>query len=79
VALRLSGNGNLAVNRRFLDGIGDFSFRLGRAMRARFITRAAGKRCIARVGAGEYRVSTYGFDPRGLRWEVFVRLGEEPS
>ena len=32
----------------------------------------------ARVGAGEYRVSAYGFDPRGLRWEVFVRLGEEP-
>lgn len=34
---------------------------------------------IARVGAGEYRVSAYGFEPRGLRWEVFVRLGEEPS
>ncbi len=34
---------------------------------------------MARVGAGEYRVSAYGFDPRGLRWEVFVRLGEEPS
>jgi hypothetical protein len=34
---------------------------------------------IARVGAGEYRVSAYGYDPRGLRWEVFVRLGEEPS
>ncbi len=34
---------------------------------------------IARVGAGEYRVSAYGFDPRGLRWEVCVRLGEEPS
>jgi DNA-binding transcriptional MerR regulator len=34
---------------------------------------------LARVGAGEYRVSAYGFDPRGLRWEVFVRLGEEPS
>jgi hypothetical protein len=32
---------------------------------------------IARVGAGEYRVSAYGFEPRGLRWEVFVRLGEE--
>jgi hypothetical protein len=34
---------------------------------------------LARVGAGEYRVSAYGFDPRGLRWEVFVRLGDEPS
>jgi DNA-binding transcriptional MerR regulator len=34
---------------------------------------------IARVGAGEYRVSAYGFEPRGLRWEVFVRLEEEPS
>src|SRR6185312_44662 len=34
---------------------------------------------IARVGAGEYRLSAYGFEPRGLRWEVFVRLGEEPS
>lgn len=34
---------------------------------------------MARVGAGEYRVSAYGFEPRGLRWEVFVRLGEEPS
>jgi len=33
---------------------------------------------MARVGAGEYRVSAYGFEPRGLRWEVFVRLGEEP-
>ena len=33
----------------------------------------------ARVGAGEYRVTAYGFEPRGLRWEVFVRLGEEPS
>jgi len=33
----------------------------------------------ARVGAGEYRVSAYGFEPRGLLWEVFVRLGEEPS
>jgi len=32
---------------------------------------------MARVGAGEYRVSAYGFEPRGLRWEVFVRLGEE--
>ena len=34
---------------------------------------------VARVGAGEYRVSAYGFDPRGLRWEVLVRLGEEAS
>jgi hypothetical protein len=34
---------------------------------------------IARVGAGEYRVSAYGFEPRGLRWEVFVRLSEESS
>lgn len=32
---------------------------------------------IARVGAGEYRVSAYGFEPRGLRWEVFVRLSED--
>jgi hypothetical protein len=32
---------------------------------------------LARVGAGEYRVSAYGFEPRGLRWEVFVRLGDE--
>ena len=31
----------------------------------------------ARVGAGEYCVSAYGFEPRGLRWEVFVRLSEE--
>jgi DNA-binding transcriptional MerR regulator len=34
---------------------------------------------LARVGAGEYRVSAYGFEPRGVRWEVFVRLGEESS
>jgi hypothetical protein len=34
---------------------------------------------IARVGAGEYRASACGFEPRGLRWEVLVRLGEEPS
>jgi hypothetical protein len=34
---------------------------------------------VARVGAGEYRVTAYGFDPRGLRREVFVRLGEEAS
>jgi len=34
---------------------------------------------LARVGAGEYRVSAYGFEPRGIRWEVFVRLGEESS
>ena len=34
---------------------------------------------LARVGAGEYRVTAYGFEPRGLRWEVFVRLREEPS
>ena len=34
---------------------------------------------MARVGAGEYRVSAYGFEPRGLRWEVFVRLSEDPS
>ena len=30
----------------------------------------------ARVGAGEYRVSAYGFEPRGLRWEVFVRSAD---
>lgn len=34
---------------------------------------------VARVGAGEYRVSAYGLELRGLRWEVFVRLGEESS
>ena len=34
---------------------------------------------IARVGAGEYRVSAYGIEPRGLRWEVFACLGEKPS
>ena len=34
---------------------------------------------VARVGAGEYRVTAYGFVPRGLRWEVLVRLGEEAS
>jgi len=34
---------------------------------------------VARVGAGEYRMSAYGFEPRGLRWEVFVRLVEECS
>jgi hypothetical protein len=32
---------------------------------------------MARVGAGEYRVSAYGFEPPGLRWEVFVRLSVE--
>jgi DNA-binding transcriptional MerR regulator len=32
---------------------------------------------MARFGAGEYRVSAFGFEPRGLRWEVFVRLSEE--
>jgi DNA-binding transcriptional MerR regulator len=32
---------------------------------------------MARVGPGEYRVSAFGFDPRGLRWEVFVRLSDE--
>lgn len=30
-----------------------------------------------RVGAGEYRVSAYGLDVPGLRWEVFVALEEE--
>ncbi|MBX3155529.1 MAG: helix-turn-helix domain-containing protein [Deltaproteobacteria bacterium] len=34
---------------------------------------------MARVGDGEYRVSAYGFDPPGLRWEVFVHLGGEVS
>lgn len=34
---------------------------------------------VARVGAGEYRLSAYGFEPRGLRWEVFVRLSEDAS
>ena len=32
---------------------------------------------MARVGAGEYRVSAFGFEPRGLRWEVFVPLSAE--
>lgn len=30
----------------------------------------------SRVGAGEYRVSAYGFDPPGLRWEVHCALAE---
>ena len=30
-----------------------------------------------RVGVGEYRVSAYGLDAPGLRWEVFVTLDEE--
>lgn len=30
----------------------------------------------SRVGPGDYRVSAYGFDPPGLRWEVYVRLRE---
>ncbi|HWO18394.1 MAG TPA: hypothetical protein VNO30_06445 [Kofleriaceae bacterium] len=30
-----------------------------------------------RVGAGEYRVSAYGLDVPGMRWEVFVTLDEE--
>jgi len=34
---------------------------------------------VARVGPGERRVSAYGFEPWGLRWEVLVRLGEELS
>ena len=34
---------------------------------------------VARVGAGEYRVTAYGSILAALRWEVFVRLGEEPS
>lgn len=29
---------------------------------------------IERVGTGEYRVSAYGLDGAGLRWEVFVAL-----
>jgi hypothetical protein len=35
-----------------------------------------------RVGAGEYRVSAYGLDVVGMRWEVFVTFNEkdaEPS
>jgi hypothetical protein len=32
-----------------------------------------------RFGAGEYRIAAYGLEVRGLRWEVFVRLGGEPS
>jgi hypothetical protein len=34
---------------------------------------------MGRVGAGECRVSACGFNPRGLRWEGFVRRGEEAS
>ena len=34
---------------------------------------------VARVGAGEYRVSAYRLRSCGLRWEVLVRLGEEAS
>ena len=30
-----------------------------------------------RVGAGEYRVSAYGLDVLGMRWEVFVTFDEE--
>jgi len=30
-----------------------------------------------RVGAGEYRVSAYGLDVPGMRWEVFVTFDEE--
>src|SRR5262249_44590638 len=32
-----------------------------------------------RFGAGEYRIAAYGLETRGLRWEVFVRLGDQPS
>lgn len=34
---------------------------------------------MARVGAGEYRVSAHGFEPRGLRWEVFATFYAEMS
>jgi len=30
-----------------------------------------------RVGTGEYRVSEYGLDVPGIRWEVFVTFDEE--
>lgn len=30
-----------------------------------------------RVGAGKYRVSAYGLDVPGMRWEVFVTFDEE--
>jgi len=30
-----------------------------------------------RVGAGEYRVSAYGLDVPGMRWEVFETFDEE--
>lgn len=30
-----------------------------------------------RVGAGEFRISAYSLDAPGLRWEVFVCLGED--
>jgi AcrR family transcriptional regulator len=29
---------------------------------------------VGRVGAGEYRISAYGLDVPGLRWEIFVTL-----
>jgi hypothetical protein len=32
-----------------------------------------------RVGAGEYRVSAYGLDVPGMRWEVFVTFDEEDT
>jgi hypothetical protein len=31
---------------------------------------------LGRVGAGEYRVSAYGLDVPGMRWEIFVTLEE---
>jgi DNA-binding transcriptional MerR regulator len=32
---------------------------------------------VGRVGAGEYRVTAYGIDVPGMRWEVFVTLEDE--
>lgn len=32
---------------------------------------------VVRFGAGEYRVSAYGLDVSGLRWEIFVTLEDE--
>jgi hypothetical protein len=34
---------------------------------------------VGRVGAGEYRVTAYGLDMPGLRWEVFVTLEDATS
>lgn len=43
------------------------------------VAERLGVSITARVGVGEYRVSAYGFEPRSLGREVFVRLGDEAS